>query len=119
MNILFTPVLTFYALAFNVRLTKQNEGYIEIKTGSNWKTAADKNWNRKRRNKLCLLLGLEAIKTKEIETRKTRTGQQIIRGDLIFYSTQQGVTSSCVNLKPFTSTTNINAPYVKCKCDLW
>ena len=103
-------------LAGNIRLTNQNEGYIEIKDGSIWRKVVEENWNKKRQKWLCQHLGFEEIDSNVIQTGQLGSGRQIATGDLICYdTTQSSGISCCVNLKPSISTSSTRIPYMRCK----
>ena len=106
--------LIIIVLAANIRLTNENQGYIEIKDGSIWRKVVENNWDENRQNMLCQHLGFEEITGNNMETKQLESGQKIATGDLICYNTQLTKTSCCVHLEPSTTTTTTVAPYVRC-----
>ena len=105
-----------YGLVPNIRLTNQNEGYIEIKTGTIWRKVVEENWDENYEKMLCQYFGFEETDgNTTTETRGLESGQQIAIGDLICYNTQSNEASCCVNLKSSTSNTSTMIPFVKCK----
>ena len=108
-------VLYIRASAPNIRLTKENAGYIQIKDGSIWRTVFEKNWNEDRQKMLCRHFGFDEIDDNLIEVRQLGAEKQIASGDLICYNGEQNKTSCCVHLTPSISTTNTTIPYVRCK----
>ncbi|CAB4042576.1 retinoschisin-like, partial, partial [Paramuricea clavata] len=113
---------TTITTAPNIRLSQSpNEGYIEIKHGSTWKSwrqVEEKHWGKIRQKMLCRHLGFKETDANDINFHGLILAIMIVTGDLICYNTHSGETSCCVHLKPYATKFFVSLPYARCKiCD--
>ncbi|XP_028402587.1 phosphatidylinositol phosphatase PTPRQ-like [Dendronephthya gigantea] len=104
----------------NIRLSKSpNEGFIEVKNNDRrWRKVIEENWDKNRQKMLCEHLGFNETGANTIRNMEIAANEEIASGDLVCYNRGSNGTSCCVHLVPFTTTSNVNISYVKCKmCD--